>query len=130
MAVKEKLAKFVVAGGVGFAVDAGLLWLLLEAGLPSLPARLLSLALALLTTWRINRRFAFRTEGRGSVGEFAKYLSVGLSTSVLNYLSFAALVVLAQVPPLVALAAASLLALTFSFLGYDRFVFGERSSKE
>ncbi len=123
MAVSGRFARFLVAGGTGFVTDIAVLSLLLEAGLPSLPARLVSIAVALFVTWRINRRLVFAAPGRGSLGEFLRYVGVGASTSLLNYAVYAGLVALAGVRPLPATALASAVALGASFIGYDRLVF-------
>ncbi len=121
----RRIGPFLAAGAAGFLVDAGVLALLTEAAdRPELPARLVSIGVALFVTWRINRRFAFRAPGRGTVREFGRYLAVGASTSLLNYAVFAALVVFADTAALPALAAASVTAMIASFLGYDRLVFG------
>lgn len=121
----RRVGPFLVAGAAGFLVDAGVLRLLTaSADLPELPARLVSIGVALFVTWRINRRFVFRAPGRGTLREFGRYLAVGASTSLLNYAVFAALVVFAGVAALPALAVASLTAMVASYLGYDRLVFG------
>ena len=121
----RRIGPFLVAGAAGFLVDAGVLRLLISsAEWPELPARLVSIGIALFVTWRINRRFAFRAPGRGTVREFGRYLAVGASTSLLNFAVFAALVVFAGIAALPALAVASGTAMVASYLGYDRLVFG------
>lgn len=122
----RRLLLFVLAGGAGFLVDAGVLALLLHATpLGPLPARVVAIAAAMLFTFWMNRTFTFGRSGRGIAAEGARYGSVGLGAALLNYAVYAALVLaFPALSPLLAVAAASLVAMTWSFLGYSRFVFG------
>ncbi|MCA0026464.1 MULTISPECIES: GtrA family protein [unclassified Mesorhizobium] len=121
----SRLVRFVFAGGIGFVADAAALWLLLAVTpLGPFSARVLSIGFALCVTWQINRHLTFSPSSRGLVGEGARYGSVGIATSIANYLVYCAiLVVLPTTPPLAALAFASLAAMALSFLGYSRLVF-------
>jgi len=120
-----RLVRFVLAGGVGFVADAAALWLLLHATpLGPLAARAASIGFALCVTWQINRHVTFSPSSRGTAREGARYGGVGVATSIVNYLVYCAvLLALPALPPLVALAFASLVAMTLSFLGYSRLVF-------
>lgn len=121
----KRLTRFALAGGVGFLADAAMLALLL-AFTPLGPffARILSICFALTVTWMLNRHLTFAPSGRGVVREGARYGGVGLSTSLINFLAYSALLYLAPAtPPLAALAVASLVAMALSFMGYTRFVF-------
>ena len=53
------LLRFVAVGGCGFAVDCGLLLLLLQQGLHVLPARFLSFSGAVIVTGLLHRNFTF-----------------------------------------------------------------------
>lgn len=121
----QRLVRFVFAGGIGFVADAAALWLLLAVTpLGPFVARVLSIGFALCVTWQINRHLTFSPSGRGVAREGARYGGVGIATSVVNYLVYSAiLLALPAVPPLAALAVASLVAMTLSFLGYSRLVF-------
>ena len=121
----RRLLAFTVAGGGGFLVDAGVLWLLLkETALGPLSARVLAIAAAMAFTFWFNRTFTFGASGRGLVAEGARYGGVGISAALLNYALYAALVLaFPALSPLAALAAASLAAMAWSFVGYSRFVF-------
>jgi putative flippase GtrA len=121
----KRLVSFIVAGGVGFAADAAALWLLLTlTPLGPFVARIISIGLALCITWLINRHLTFSPSSRGMAWEGARYGGVGIATSIVNYLVYCAiLVTVPALPPLAALAAASLVAMTLSFLGYSRLVF-------
>ncbi|MDX8480351.1 GtrA family protein [Mesorhizobium sp. VK24D] len=120
-----RLTRFVLAGGIGFVADAAALWLLLSATpLGPLAARVLSIGFALCVTWQINRHLTFSPSSRGLAQEGARYGGVGIATSVVNYLVYCAtLFALPTLPPLAALAFASIVAMALSFLGYSRLVF-------
>lgn len=121
----QRLVRFVFAGGIGFVTDAAALWLLLAVTpLGPFVARVLSIGFALCVTWQINRHLTFSPSSRGVAQEGARYGGVGIATSVVNYLVYSAiLLALPAAPPLAALAVASLVAMTLSFLGYSRLVF-------
>lgn len=120
-----RLARFVFAGAVGFVADAAALWLLLTVTpLGPFIARLLSIGFALCVTWQINRHLTFSPSRRGVAQEGARYGGVGIATSIVNYAVYCAILfALPAMPPLVALAIASLVAMALSFLGYSRLVF-------
>ncbi|ESY21127.1 GtrA family protein [Mesorhizobium sp. LNJC394B00] len=121
----SRLARFVLAGGVGFVADAAVLWLLLAVTpLGPFVARVLSIGFALCVTWQINRHLTFSPSSRGVAQEGARYGGVGIVTSIVNYLVYCAILfALPAMPPLAALAVASLVAMALSFLGYSRLVF-------
>ncbi|PBC08531.1 GtrA family protein [Mesorhizobium sp. WSM3859] len=120
-----RLFRFALAGGIGFAADAAALWLLLATTpLGALAARVLSIGFALCVSWQINRNMTFAPSSRGIAQEGARYGSVGIATSIVNYLVYCALLfALPALPPLAALAIASIVAMTLSFVGYSRLVF-------
>ena len=63
-------------------------------------------------------------EPRHGATEGARYGGVGIATSIVNYLVYCAILfALPAMPPLAALAIASLVAMALSFLGYSRLVF-------
>jgi len=121
----KKPLRFLLAGGIGFVVDAAVLAVLL-AGTPFDPftARLLSIAAALLVTWMLNRRLTFGPSDRALIVEGARYGGVGTATSLVNYGVYSALLLaIPAMPPLAALCLASGAAMALSYLGYSRLVF-------
>ena len=123
----HQIARFGVVGGTGFLVDAGLLALLIHGGWTPLPARVVSILVALTVTWQLNRRVTFAMSGAGSVGEFGQYLSLGAATSGFNYAIYAALIASGVTrSPFVALMAGSAAAMVVTFVGLDRVVFRKR----
>jgi putative flippase GtrA len=121
----KKPLSFVLVGGIGFVVDAAVLMLLLRATpLDPFSARLLSVAVALSTTWVLNRRITFGPSSRALIVEGARYGGVGTATGLINYGVYSALLLaFPETPPLTALVLASATAMVFSYLGYCRLVF-------
>lgn len=124
----KKLIRFALVGTAGFAVDAGVLWLLLEiTPLGAFISRIFAIALAMLTTWMLNRAFTFGASKRTIVAEGFRYGSVGIVSALVNYGIYAGLLLsIPALNPFFALVLASLAAMMFSFFGYSRFVFGEK----
>lgn len=120
-----KPLRFVIAGGIGFMVDAIVLMLLLRATpLDPFSARVLSITAALSATWMLNRYITFGPSSRRVVVEGTRYGGVGAATSLVNYCVYSALLVaFPGLQPLAALVAASALAMVLSYLGYSRLVF-------
>ncbi|ASW05262.1 GtrA family protein [Rhizobium sp. 11515TR] len=126
----KKLFRFLIAGGVGFVVDAGVLHLLLWfTPFGPFVGRAASIPSALLATWFINRNFTFGRSDRSLAAEGFRYGSVGLTSAVLNYALFSSLLMTEpSLRPIIALTLASAAATAFSFFGYSRFVFRHRQN--
>ena len=121
----KKLIRFGLVGGVGFVVDAGTLILLLHfTPLGPYMSRAVAIALAVSATWLLNRRFTFGASRHSMIREGFRYGSVGLTASLVNYLTYAGLVFsMPEINPLAAMMLSSASAMIFSFYGYSRFVF-------
>lgn len=118
-------ARFCAVGGLGFGVDAGLL-VVLTAGLAvdPLAARLISIAVAVTTTWAAHRHFTFLSRDPARLAEWRRFATVNLAGAALNYAVYWC--VLAVVPgtaPLAALAAGSVVALGANYLGSRAYAF-------
>jgi putative flippase GtrA len=121
----KKLFWFGIAGGIGFVVDAGMLMLLLHfTPLGPFGARAIAIAMAMIATWILNHTFTFEHTGRPLAVEGFRYGSVGITSALLNYAIYTALLISIPVlRPIAALIMASAAATAFSFFGYSRFVF-------
>ena len=120
-----RFLRFALVGGTGFLIDAGLLTVLHNGvGLDPFSARLVSIAAAAFTTWRLNRSLTFAASDRSQASEAMRYAVVAGLTAALNYCLYAlALIVWPGLPPIVAAIGATLAAMLFSYAGYSRFVF-------
>jgi putative flippase GtrA len=120
----RKFSRFIVIGGLGFVVDAGLLMLFLGLGGDPFISRIASILLAMLVTWRLNRAFTFGASDGSQLSEAGRYFSVAASVAVMNYAIYAGLLlVLASLHPLLATAISTLICVLASFAGYGRFAF-------
>lgn len=121
----RKLLRFAIAGGIGFIVDAALLALLLHiTPLGPFIARLIAIAVAMVVTWMFNRTFTFGKSQHSLAVEGFRYGSVGITSAIVNYGLYAALLLtIPALQPLAALVLATAASMFFSFFGYSRFVF-------
>jgi putative flippase GtrA len=133
----ERILKFAMTGGIGFVVDVGVLTIL-NAGLGVDPyvARVFAIAVAMITTWLINRRYTFEvhdkaTTARELAAEGGRYGLVAVGAALFNYATYAAtlwtLTALglgpAHILPPIAAVVGSGLAMFVSWFGYSRFAF-------
>ncbi|MCP5404837.1 MAG: GtrA family protein [Pseudomonadaceae bacterium] len=121
----RQMLGFLAVGALAFVVDAGTLWLLMQTGCPAMLARVASIALAMVVAWYGNRTLSFRMTTPPTLREFTRYATLAGGVAVLNYVIFSALILLTETPPLPATALATLAAMTASFLGMKRGVFGK-----
>lgn len=116
----KTIGKFIIAGGVGFVVDFSLLTLMLFIGLDSITGRLISFSFAVLSTFFINRRFTFNSEGN-IFTQFQAYLFGSLMGLSINWIVYS--LCLAYISPQLSLVTASALAMIINFLFYKFIVF-------
>jgi putative flippase GtrA len=93
-ALAERLprpARFLTVGALGLIADIGSFTLIVQAGVPPLIARLMSLALATLVTWRLNRALTFDCSGRRQHREAMRYAAVTATAQGASYTIFAIL---------------------------------------
>ena len=128
----RRLLLFGAVGTIGFLLDAGATELLVAAGMGKLTARVAALALAIAATFLMNRRMTWRSERTGGAlaAEGGRYAGVALAGSALNWLVYAGLVTaLPDLRPALGVAAGSLVAMVFTYVGYGRWVFGRRCGR-
>lgn len=116
----RSLPAFLVAGAVGFAVDAGILMVATTlAGWPPLAGRAVSFPVALTCTWWLNRRFAFAGRGlESAAGEYAVYSLIQILGAIVNMGVFVACLELRPAwgrVPVVPLAIGAAVAMVFNF---------------
>jgi putative flippase GtrA len=124
--------RFAIAGGVGFLVDSLTVLALVDgADWQPMPARVVSILVAMISTWLINRLWTFRAAAlgktAGSIGaEFIGYCSVQLAGAAVSYAVYAIVVALTGHAPLqllTAVAAGAGCAMAINYFGSRIFVF-------
>jgi putative flippase GtrA len=85
--------RFLGVGGLGLITDLAVFTAIIGHGVPPLAARLVSLAVATLITWRLNRALTFDRSGRRPTDEAMRYTAVAAAAQAVSYAVFAALVV-------------------------------------
>jgi putative flippase GtrA len=123
--------RFCVVGGIGFVVDAGVLYGLVGLGhLEPVPARFGSFVIAMSTTWALNRLWTFRSaQGHAHPAKQAGlYFLVQITGGAVNIATYSA--ALAVFPGLVnwlfiPLAMGTALGLVINFLGSKHIAFSK-----
>ena len=120
-----RLFRFACVGFAGLSVDTGTLALLHHGlGLDPFSSRILSIALAIFATWRLNRSVTFGRSDSGQVSEGARYYSVALITAGVNFAIYGAILLIWPVVwPVAAAVAATAVTMFMSYFGYSRLVF-------
>lgn len=83
---------FIVAGTVGFIIDAGILEFIVRyANIGLFRGRIISFSIAVIATWQINRLFTFQQKSISNMGikkvssEFIKYLFSSSMSIIINF---------------------------------------------
>lgn len=126
----RKLAWFVLIGGAGFLVDAGVLQVLVFCfGVNVFVARLFSYVIAASVTWTANRRLTFSAPSkpwRALSAEWLRYLFASLGGAAVNYGAFAIAIGVAPTVrsyPVIAVAIGSVAGMCVNYALYARVVF-------
>jgi putative flippase GtrA len=112
-------AGFIVSGGLAFTTDASILALLTRgAHLDPFSARLIAIACAMIVGFFAHRRFTFAVREKATLPQFAKFLGVAATASLLNFAIYAGILFLRPgTEPLIALVAATAVAMCVSYAG-------------
>lgn len=116
--------RFLLVGGTGFCIDAGLTHLLIQLSLAPWLARIPAILLAMAFTWIANRYFTYRVNKAGTTNEAMRYALVALIMALINYLIYLFLVRYG-VWPIAAVTLATACQIMISFHAYRKFVFSE-----
>lgn len=121
--------RFMGVGSLGLVTDLGTFTALIAGFDRPLLVRLVSIGLATLVTWRLNRALTFDASGRRQHHEAMRYAMVTAAAQGLSYAVFAVLVltVLAWFPQGALLAGAAVAA-CFSYYGHRLFAFAPTRS--
>lgn len=132
-ALAERLprpARFLAVGGFGLITDIGSFTLVLNFGVPALIARLISLSLATLLTWRLNRALTFERSGRRQHREAMRYAAVTTAAQGTSYAIFAVLTLtLLSAMPQAAIVVGAACGALISYNGHRLFAFAPVPTK-
>ena len=128
--IRHQLARFLVVGAAGFAVDVGLLAALVygfgygqqSGGL--IGSRLVAFAGAIVTTFLLNARYTFGASIRRA--RLTRYVLIQVLGAALNIGTFTVLVLGPLNRPLIALALGSAVATVSNFVLVRRYVYDWR----
>ena len=124
-----RILRFLMVGLAGLAVDASLFHWLYGSGAIAPVARAISLVIATLVTWSLNRTFTFAPSGHRPMHEALRYGGVALVAQGFNYLMFLFLLhVTGAAHPLRMLVATAVMTAALSFTGQSLFAFGRGSA--
>jgi len=125
--LRRQAAFFVVAGAVGFVVDAGVLQIALALGAGPYIGRLISFFSAVFTTWQINRRFTFAGGRTGSAwAEWWRYVYAMIFGGLLNLATYVIVIHTIDAgawTPLLGVAIGSIVGMVANFLTSKLWVF-------
>jgi putative flippase GtrA len=121
--------RFMIVGGLGLSSDLCVFTVIAGFGHHPLAVRLVSLGVATLVTWRLNRMLTFARSNRAQSDEAMRYLAVTAVAQGASYAVFATLVltVLAALPQAALLSGAVVGALV-SYNGHRLFAFAPRAA--
>ena len=122
--------RFVIVGGLGLVTDLGVFTLIATYGHHPLVIRIVSLAVATVVTWRLNRALTFARSHRAPHEEALRYALVTAVAQGTSYAVFATLVVtrLAALPQLALLCGAFVGAFV-SYNGHRLFAFAPAATE-
>jgi len=123
-----RLVRFALVGCLGLLTDLGAFTVVAGFGHHPLAARLASLGIATLVTWRLNRLLTFERSNRAQTDEAMRYLAVTAVAQGTSYAVFALLVLtaLAALPQAALIGGAAAGALV-SYNGHRLFAFAPRA---
>ncbi len=125
MAVPRGLFSFLSVGVLGLTTDLAILWFSERMGLPLWAARAVSLPLATLVTWTLNRRHTFGDSGLRAHQEAIRYFAVAAVAQTVNYfVSLGVQQAAPHLPHVVDAFLGSVVATLFSYTGQRFFTFG------
>ena len=131
---RHQIGLFVFVGSIGFVVDSGTLWLLMNAlNVGAYAGRAVSFTLAASVTWVLNRALTYKDRDRSAplARQWVSYMAASSLGAVVNYATFCALVLLLPLAfrhPIVAVAAGSVAGLVFNFNIYSNVIFRDKTS--
>ncbi|HEX3847007.1 MAG TPA: GtrA family protein [Steroidobacteraceae bacterium] len=122
----RQIARFIVVGGLGFAIDGGLLYTLVSRGADPYLARAISFPPAVTATWYLNRVWTFAARSQAPRSQYLRYLAVQGAGALGNYAVYALILAFVRHTAeraFAAFAAGSAAGLLINFVGSRTLVF-------
>lgn len=120
--------RFLSVGGIGLLTDLCAFTLINTFVRQIFVSRALSLLIATVVTWRVNRVVTFAGSGRRFHDEIGRYLTVTLVAQGISYATFSLLILThAIAQPQIALVLGAAVAAIFSYNGHRLFSFAPRN---
>ncbi len=116
--------RFLLVGGSGFVIDAGITYLLNSLGVAPWLARMPAIALAMTYTWAANRHFTYQVTTRRTAREAMRYAAVAAAMALINYAIYFVLIRY-SFWPVAAVTIATACQTLLSFHLYRKIVFGK-----
>lgn len=114
----KPLIKYATVGIIGTAIDIGSLYLFVEyAGIPVIPASVLSFLLAVVNNFVLNKAWTFQNKSKNYRKLFIKFLIVSIVGLLLTVFCMYMFVNIAHIWYIFAKALTSLIVLSWNFLG-------------
>lgn len=118
---------FILAGGVAFIVDAGLLQgLVAFMSVPPIIARVPSFSLAVLASWLINSKLTFASDTKRTPRQARAYVLSMIAGGLLNWIIYVAALTYLPIPadwPAIALFPAVAVSMIFNYMAMRFWVF-------
>ena len=119
--------RFLGVGGLGLITDLAVFTAIIAHSVNPLAARLVSLAVATLLTWRLNRALTFNPSSRRPGDEAIRYAAVAATAQSVSYSVFAVFVLtVLRASPQVAVLIGAAAGTLFSYSGQALFAFRPR----
>lgn len=120
---------FLAAGFAATLVDLAILNLLMLAGISPFLGRFVSISVAMVVSWWINRTITFAVEAPPTLSEFGKFAAVSWTAQAVNYAVFAiALIVVPWIGPSLAVIVGGVVSVAVSYAGFRFGVFRKPTS--
>lgn len=127
----REIISFAGVGTVGFALDAAIVWALINyAAVSPIPAKLMAFPCAVTVTWLLNRNSTFKANQQTNyLKEWFLYIQINSIGALANNLSFIVLVSINNFlyeTPLITVAIGSIFGMLFNYFGSKYLVFNEK----
>jgi putative flippase GtrA len=128
--ISRRILSFVFVGCTGLTTDMATFSILHVLGLDPFSARALSLAVATVVTWFLNRNITFESKNIQLANEAGRYVLVTLCAQGVSYFTFVGLMLgINNIIPQIAVMVGALAGAVFSFQGHSLFSFAAKSQQ-